>query len=48
MKHGNGIKDRDDIEGRCTKFEVNQTNLKRVILPADSSTLSDDLSVAVS
>jgi hypothetical protein len=29
--------------GRCTKFEVNQTNLKRVILPAVSSASSDDL-----
>ena len=26
------------------KFEVNQTNFKRVILPAFSSALSDDLS----
>jgi hypothetical protein len=28
---------------RCTKFEVNQTNLKRVILPSSSSVSSDDL-----
>ena len=30
--------------GRCTKFEVNQTNLERVILPTDSSASSGDLS----
>ena len=34
--------------GRCTKFEVNQTNLKRVMLPTVSSTSSGDLSPDVS
>ncbi len=34
--------------GRCTKFEVNQTNLKGVIIPAASSASSDDLSPDVS
>ncbi len=34
--------------GRFTKFEVNQTNLKRVILPAASSASSDDLRSDVS
>ena len=34
--------------GRCTKFEENQTNLKRVILPAVSSASSGDLSPDVS
>ncbi len=34
--------------GRCTKFEVNQTNLKRVILPASSSASSGDLRTDVS
>jgi hypothetical protein len=35
-------------EERCTKFEVNQTDLKRVILPTDSSTSSGDLRSDVS
>ncbi len=34
--------------GRCTKFEVNQTNLKRVILPVASSASSGDLRPDVS
>ena len=34
--------------GRCTKFEVNQTNLKRVILPTVSSVSSGDLSPDIS
>jgi len=35
-------------DGRCTKFEVNQTNLKRVILPTVSSASSGDLRPDVS
>jgi hypothetical protein len=33
---------------RCKKFEVNQTDLKRVILPTDSSASSGDLRSDVS
>ncbi len=39
---------RDFREGRCTKFEVNQKNLKWVILPETSSASSDDLRSDVS
>jgi hypothetical protein len=39
---------RDLWGGRCTKFEENQTNLNRVILPAASSVSSGDLRTDVS